>query len=360
MSRPINFCSGPAALPLPVLDRISAELHDFQGSKISVMEHSHRDKLIVRLFEETEARLMSLLGVGDAYRVLFLPGGATLQFSQVPMNLLAPNESAAYLTTGAWSQKAIKEASKYGNAVEVASSKDSNFTTMPARETWQLPSDAKYCHICTNETIHGVEWFGSLADLGMPVVADMSSHLLSRSMPIHEFDLIYAGAQKNLGTAGVTIVVVKQDLLRECQPSTPGLMDYQSQIANDSMVNTPPVYPVWVLSLLMEWLELLGGVSAVEKINRQKAESLYQAIDTSSLYRNPVAHDCRSLMNIPFGLADESLDSKFIEASQNVGLLNLKGHRSVGGMRASIYNAITQSEVDTLIEFMREFERVVA
>ena len=360
MSRPINFCSGPAALPLPVLDRISAELQDFQGSKISVMEHSHRDKLIVRLFEETEVRLKSLLGVGDAYRVLFLPGGATLQFSQVPMNLLAPNESAAYLTTGAWSQKAIKEASKYGNAVEVASSKDSNFTTMPARETWQLPSDAKYFHICTNETIHGVEWFGSLADLGMPVVADMSSHLLSRSMPIHEFDLIYAGAQKNLGTAGVTIVVVKQDLLRECQPSTPGLMDYQSQIANDSMVNTPPVYPVWVLSLLMEWLELLGGVSAVEKINRQKAESLYQAIDTSSLYRNPVAHDCRSLMNIPFVLADESLDSKLIEASQNAGLLNLKGHRSVGGMRASIYNAITQSEVDTLIEFMREFERVVA
>jgi phosphoserine aminotransferase len=216
MSRPINFCSGPAALPLPVLDRISAELHDFQGSKISVMEHSHRDKLIVRLFEETEARLKSLLGIGDAYRVLFLPGGATLQFSQVPMNLLAPNESAAYLTTGAWSQKAIKEASKYGNAAEVASSKDSNFTTMPARQTWQLPSEAKYFHICTNETIHGVEWFGSLADLGMPVVADMSSHLLSRSMPIHEFDLIYAGAQKNLGTAGVTIVVVKQDLLREC------------------------------------------------------------------------------------------------------------------------------------------------
>ena len=360
MSRPINFCSGPAALPLPVLDRISAELHDFQGSKISVMEHSHRDKLIVRLFEETEARLKSLLGVDDAYRVLFLPGGATLQFSQVPMNLLAPNESAAYLTTGAWSQKAIKEASKYGNAVEVASSKDSNFTTMPARETWQLPSDAKYFHICTNETIHGVEWFGSLADLGMPVVADMSSHLLSRSMPIHEFDLIYAGAQKNLGTAGVTIVVVKQDLLKECQLSTPALMDYQSQIANDSMVNTPPVYPVWVLSLVMEWLESLGGVSAVEKINRQKAESLYQAIDTSSLYRNPVAHDCRSLMNIPFVLADESLDSKFIDASQSAGLLNLKGHRSVGGMRASIYNAITQSEVDTLIEFMREFERVAA
>jgi phosphoserine aminotransferase len=314
----------------------------------------------VRLFEETEARLKSLLGVGDAYRVLFLPGGATLQFSQVPMNLLAPNESAAYLTTGAWSQKAIKEASKYGNAVEVASSTDSNFTTMPAREAWQLRSDAKYFHICTNETIHGVEWFGSLADLGMPVVADMSSHLLSRSMPIHEFDLIYAGAQKNLGTAGVTIVVVKQDLLKECQPSTPGLMDYQSQIANDSMVNTPPVYPVWVLSLVMEWLESLGGVSAVEKINRQKAESLYQAIDSSSLYRNPVAHDCRSLMNIPFVLADESLDSKFIDASQSAGLLNLKGHRSVGGMRASIYNAITQSEVDTLIEFMHEFERVAA
>ena len=360
MKRPINFCSGPAALPLPVLDRISAELHDFQGSKISVMEHSHRDQLIVRLFEETEARLKAHLGVGDAYRVLFLPGGATLQFSQVPMNLLDGDGTAAYLTTGAWSQKAIKEASKYGHVVEVASSKESNFTTIPTREIWQLPADAKYFHLCTNETIHGVEWFGSLTGLGMPVVADMSSHLLSRSMPIQEIDLIYAGAQKNLGTAGVTIVVVKRDLIDSSQHATPGLMDYRGQITNNSMMNTPPVYPVWVLSLVLEWLESLGGVAAVERINRDKAESLYQAIDASSLYRNPVAADYRSLMNVPFVLADDALESKFIEASQHAGLLNLKGHRSVGGMRASIYNAITQREVDTLIEFMREFERVSA
>ena len=359
MSRPINFCSGPAALPLPVLDRISAELHDFQGSKISVMEHSHRDQLIVRLFEDTEARLKALLGVGEAYRILFLPGGATLQFSQVPMNLL-DGGTAAYLTTGAWSQKAIKEAAKYGHVVEVASSKESNFTTIPARESWQSPADARYFHLCTNETIHGVEWFGSLTGLGMPVVADMSSHLLSRSMPIQEIDLIYAGAQKNLGTAGVTIVVVKQDLIYSSQQATPGLMDYRGQIANNSMMNTPPVYPVWVLSLVLEWMESLGGVAAIEKINRHKAESLYQAIDTSSLYRNPVTKDCRSLMNVPFVLADDTLESKFIEASQNAGLLNLKGHRSVGGMRASIYNAITQQEVDTLIEFMREFERASA
>ena len=198
MSRPINFCSGPAALPLPVLDRISAELHDFQGSKISVMEHSHRDQVIVRLFEDTEARLKELLGVGEAYRVLFLPGGATLQFSQVPMNLLDGNGTAAYLTTGAWSQKAIKEASKYGHVVEVASSKESNFTTIPARESWQSPADARYFHLCTNETIHGVEWFGSLTGLGMPVVADMSSHLLSRSMPIQEIELNLCRGSKKI------------------------------------------------------------------------------------------------------------------------------------------------------------------
>ena len=194
----------------------------------------------------------------------------------------------------------------------------------------------------------------------MPVVADMSSHLLSRSMPIQEVDLIYAGAQKNLGTAGVTIVVVKQDLIYSSQQVTPSLMDYRGQIANNSMMNTPPVYPVWVLSLVLEWMESLGGVAAIEKINRQKAESLYQEIDASSLYRNPVTKDCRSLMNVPFVLADDTLESKFIEASQNAGLLNLKGHRSVGGMRASIYNAITQKEVDTLVEFMREFERASA
>ena len=383
MSRPINFCSGPAALPLPVLEQIQAELLDFQGSGVSVMEHSHRDRLIVRLFEETETQLKTLLGVGDAYRVLFLPGGATLQFSQVPMNLLNPRDTAAYVTTGAWSQKAIKEAQKYATAVEVASAIDTNFTTMPSPDSWQIPESSKYLHICTNETIHGaewfgslagvglpviadmstihgVEWFGSLAGVGLPVIADMSSHLLSRSMPIQEFDLIYAGAQKNLGTAGVTIVLVKTELLGECQSTTPSLMDYRQQIANDSMVNTPPVYPVWVLSLVLQWLNSIGGVDAVEALNRKKAASLYQAIDHSSFYHNPVALDCRSLMNIPFVLADANLDGRFVEQSIKEGLLNLKGHRSVGGMRASIYNAITQTEVDTLIDFMREFERTAA
>ena len=360
MSRPINFCSGPAALPLPVLEQIQAELLDFQGSGVSVMEHSHRDRLIVRLFEETETQLKTLLGVGDAYRVLFLPGGATLQFSQVPMNLLNPRDTAAYVTTGAWSQKAIKEAQKYATAVEVASAIDTNFTTMPSRDLWQIPESSKYLHICTNETIQGVEWFGSLAGVRLPVIADMSSHLLSRSMPIQEFDLIYAGAQKNLGTAGVTIVLVKTELLGECQSTTPSLMDYRQQIANDSMVNTPPVYPVWVLSLVLQWLNSIGGVDAVEALNRKKAASLYQAIDHSSFYHNPVALDCRSLMNIPFVLADANLDGRFVEQSIKEGLLNLKGHRSVGGMRASIYNAITQTEVDTLIDFMREFERTAA
>lgn len=360
MSRPINFCSGPAALPLPVLEQIQAELPDFQGSGVSVMEHSHRDRLIVRLFEETEVQLKTLLGAGESYRALFLSGGATLQFSQVPMNLLKPSDTAAYVTTGVWSQKAIKEAKKYAMAVEVASAQDTNFTTIPSRDSWQIPEASRYLHICTNETIQGVEWFDSLASIGLPVIADMSSHLLSRSMPIHEFDLIYAGAQKNLGTAGVTIVLVKTELLGECQSTTPNLMDYRSQIANDSMVNTPPVYPVWILSIVLQWLSSIGGVDAVEALNRKKAASLYGAIDDSSLYHNPVAMDCRSLMNIPFVLSDASLDRQFVEQSIKEGLLNLKGHRSVGGMRASIYNAITQTEVDTLIAFMREFERTMA
>ena len=360
MSRPINFCSGPAALPLPVVDRIQRELPDFRGSKISVMEHSHRDKLIVELFEETASRLKSLLGIDDSYQVLFLPGGATLQFSQIPMNLLGADQTAAYLTTGAWSQKAIKEAMKYGQVTEAGSSKESNFTTIPAKDTWHIPPDSKYFHICTNETIHGVEWFGSLNDIGVPVVADMSSHLLSRSMPVHEFDLIYAGAQKNLGTAGVTIVVIKPELLGQSNAQIPSLMEYQNQIANDSMVNTPPVHAVWVLSLVLEWLESLGGVAAIERMNETKAHALYEVIDHSTLYSNPVATQYRSRMNVPFVLADESLDKRFIESSNHAGLLNLKGHRSVGGMRASIYNAITQDDVETLIEFMREFERVAA
>ena len=360
MSRPINFCSGPAALPAPVLQRMQAELPDFAGSGLSVMEHSHRDARIVGLFEETESLLKSLLGLGPEYRALFLPGGATLQFAQVPMNLLSPGGCGAYLTTGAWSEKAIKECSRYGEAVEVASSKASQYTEIPARADWHIPDSASYFHLCTNETIHGVEWFGSLADVNIPVVADMSSHLLSRQMPMHEFSLVYAGAQKNLGTAGVTIVLLREDLLLEPQSLTPSLMRYANQLANDSMVNTPPVFPVWVLNLVLEWVLECGGVAEMESRNQRKAEMLYTAIDQSGLYHNPVVTAARSWMNVPFVLHDATRDSAFLKQAQDHGLLNLKGHRSVGGMRASIYNAITEHDVQTLIDFMQEFERTSA
>ena len=357
-NRPINFCSGPAALPEPVLARMQAELLDFRGSRISVMEHSHRDDRIVGLFSETEATLKRLLGLGDAYRVLFLPGGATLQFSQVPMHLLTRGGSGGYITSGAWSEKAVKAAAQYGRAVEVASSASRNFTDIPDPASWDLPADATYLHICTNETIHGVEWFGSLADVSVPVVADMSSHILSRTMPVSEFDLIYAGAQKNLGTSGVTLVILKTELLDDVDHShIPGLLQYRQQIANDSMVNTPPVLSVWVLALMLDWLESIGGVSAVEARNRAKAAALYAAIDDSALYSNPVALANRSLMNVPFVLNDAALDASFLAQAEAAGLMNLKGHRSVGGMRASIYNAISERDVAVLIEFMREFER---
>lgn len=360
MPRPINFCSGPAALPVPVLQRMQTELADFAGSGISVMEHSHRDARIVSLFEETESLLKSLLGIGSEYRALFLPGGATLQFAQLPMNLLRAGACGAYLTTGAWSEKAIKECQRYGDAVEVASSKASSYTEIPPRSDWRIPDSACYFHLCTNETIHGVEWFGSLADIEIPVVADMSSHLLSRQMPMQEFSLVYAGAQKNLGTAGVTIVLIRDDLAIEPQASTPSLLNYTNQMANDSMVNTPPVFPVWVLKLVLEWVRDSGGVSAMESRNQRKAEMLYAAIDQSSLYQNPVATSARSWMNVPFVLHDAKRDVAFLSQAEALGLLNLKGHRSVGGMRASIYNAISEDDVQMLIDFMREFERTSA
>lgn len=358
MTRPINFCSGPAALPEPVLLRMQEELLDFRGSGISVMEHSHRDDRIVALFAETEITLKRLLGLGEAYRVLFLPGGATLQFSQVPMNLLSSDRPAAYVTSGAWSEKAIKAAAQYGPVIEAATSRDTGFTEIPDRQTWMIPEDAQYLHLCTNETIHGVEWFGSLADVSAPVVADMSSHILSRAMPMHEFDLIYAGAQKNLGTSGVTLVILKTELLeRANNQNVPGLLHYREQIENASMVNTPPVLSVWVLALVLDWLESMGGVSWVEAQNSAKAQALYDAIDHSGLYRNPVALANRSRMNIPFVLRDPSLDAMFLQHAASHRLMNLKGHRSVGGMRASIYNAISKDDVAVLIDFMREFER---
>ena len=284
--------------------------------------------------------------------------GSTLQFSQVPMHLLTRGGSGAYVTSGAWSEKAVKAAAQYGRAVEVASSASRNFTDIPDPASWDLPADATYLHICTNETIHGVEWFGSLADVSVPVVADMSSHILSRTMPVSEFDLIYAGAQKNLGTSGVTLVILKTELLDDVDHShIPGLLQYRQQIANDSMVNTPPVLSVWVLALMLDWLESIGGVSAVEARNRAKAAALYAAIDDGALYSNPVALANRSLMNVPFVLNDAALDASFLAQAEAAGLMNLKGHRSVGGMRASIYNAISERDVAVLIEFMREFER---
>lgn len=356
MTRPINFCSGPSQLPLSVVQRMADELMDFRGTGISVMEHSHRDPMIVALFAETAERLKALMGIPSGYHVLFLAGGATLQFAQVPMNLLPRGGRPCYVETGIWSEKAIAECRRYGEPVVIASGRSSNFTDVLPADQWVVPEDAGYVHVTTNETIQGVELFESYAHIQAPVVADMSSHILSRAMSVSEFGLIYAGAQKNLGTAGVTVVIVRDDLIGAALPITPGMLSYQTQAANESMINTPPVGAVYVLSLVLEWLEAQGGVAAIELVNAEKAARLYAAIDGSALYHNPVDPRVRSRMNIPFVLRDASLDTAFLAHCAEARLLNLKGHRSVGGMRASIYNAMSLGEVQTLIDVMADFE----
>jgi phosphoserine aminotransferase len=357
MSRVWNFSAGPAVLPAEVLARAGDEMLDWHGSGMCVMEMSHRGEEFIGIAAEAERDLRELLGVPAHYKVLFLAGGATLQFAQIPMNLLGASGKADYVLTGEWSKKAAKEAKAYGDVHIAATAEDRKFTYAPRRETWRPRADAAYLHYCSNETIGGVEFSWLPETGGVPLVVDASSHILSRPMDAAKFGLIYAGAQKNIGPAGLTIVIVREDLIGHARPGTPSVMDYKLQADADSMLNTPPTYSIYVAGLVFKWLKALGGLAEMEKRNIAKAQLLYDAIDASGLYRNPVDKGDRSRMNVPFTLSDARLDEPFLKGAKERGMLQLKGHRSVGGMRASIYNAMPIEGVRALVDYMTEFER---
>ena len=355
MNRKFNFCAGPAALPEAVLAQASNEMLDWESRGLSVMEMSHRSSEFVSIAEQAEADLRELMGISVDYAVAFMQGGASSQFSAVPLNLLGDKTSADYLNTGQWSKKAISEAKRFCNVNVVASSEDTKFSTVPSRDSWNLNDDAAYFHYTPNETIGGVE-IHDVPQVNVPVVADMSSTILSRPIDVSKFGLIYAGAQKNIGPAGLVIVIVRKDLLGQASSSCPAMFNYKTIIDGESMYNTPPTYAWYLAGLVFKWLKAQGGLEAVGAMNRRKAENLYGYIDASSFYANPVEVVSRSSMNVPFTLADSDLDKAFLQQSEATGLLNLKGHRSVGGMRASIYNAVSEDAVDALISFMRDFE----
>ena len=357
MARVINFSAGPAALPLEVLEQARADMPDWQGSGMSVMEVSHRSKAFIAAAEQAEADLRELLGISDDYAVMFLQGGATQQFALLPMNLAQPGDTVDYLVTGSWSKKAAKEAGVVRNANVVADGADSNYTDVPAIDSWQLDSNAAYFHYTPNETIGGVEIHEPPQVGAVPIVADMSSTILSRPIEVDRFGAIYAGAQKNIGPAGLTIVIMRRDLLDRAPNDVPNILRYKSHAEGGSMLNTPPTFAWYLAGLVFQWLKGQGGLAAMAKKNQAKAELLYNAVDTSGFYANPVARPYRSWMNVPFTLAKPELDGAFLSQAEAAGLLNLKGHRSVGGMRASIYNAMPIDGVQTLVDFMAEFER---
>jgi phosphoserine aminotransferase len=352
-----NFSAGPAVLPHPVLARARDELLDWHGSGMSVMEMSHRGKEFISIAEQAEADLRELMGIPSDYHVLFLQGGATSQFAMVPMNLLRGRAQADYVNTGAWSKKAIGEAKRYCSVNVAASSEATKFTTVPPQDTWKLDPAAAYVHYTPNETIGGVEFDWIPVSGEVPLVADMSSTILSRPVDVSRFGLIYAGAQKNIGPAGLTVVIVRKDLVGETLAGTPSMFDYQQHADNGSMLNTPPTYGWYLAGLVFQWLKEQGGLEAMADINQRKAGKLYAAIDASDFYHCPVDVECRSRMNVPFTLADASLDADFLAGAKAAGLVSLKGHRSVGGMRASIYNAMPEAGVAALVDYMKEFER---
>ncbi|MCL4798127.1 MAG: 3-phosphoserine/phosphohydroxythreonine transaminase [Burkholderiales bacterium] len=356
MSRVINFSAGPAVLPEEVLRQAAEEMLDWHGSGMCVMEMSHRGPEFIAIAERAEAALRELMGIPAGYQVLFLQGGATLQFAMVPMNLLAGKAAADYVDTGEWSRKAIKEAQKFCRVNIAASSADASYTYMPEQSQWQLDPDAAYVHVCSNETIGGVELHWVPETGPVPLVVDMSSHILSRPIDVGRYDLIYAGAQKNIGPAGLTIVIVREALLGRAATGTPSMLDYKVHADAQSMSNTPPTYAVYVAGLVFEWLERQGGLAAMERHNVAKANLLYDLLDASAFYRSPVRKSDRSRMNVPFTLADPALDEAFLKGAKERGMVQLKGHRSVGGMRASIYNAMPLEGVQRLVGYMREFE----
>lgn len=356
MSRVYNFSAGPAALPLDVLETIRNDIPDWVGTGMSVMEVSHRGKHFVELAARCEANLRELLGVPDNFSVLWIQGGATMQMAMAPLNLAGPDDTVDYVVTGSWGKKAAAEAGKQCKLNIAANSADKNFTYIPDQAGWQRSDDAAYLHITSNETIAGVE-FHAEPDSDVPLVADMSSSILSRPIDVSRYGVIYAGAQKNIGPAGITLAIVRNDLLEPARENLPHLMMWKSYAESDSMTNTPPTFAWYVADLVIQHLLAEGGLDAMAELNQRKADKLYAAIDGSDFYSNPVREDCRSRMNVPFILADASLDGKFLEESLAAGLTNLKGHRSVGGMRASIYNAVPEAAIDALIDLMNEFER---
>ena len=358
MTSRYNFSAGPAMLPPDVLRRAQKEILDWHGTGMSVMEMSHRGKDYQSIALQAEADLRDVMAIPTNYKVLFLQGGASSQFAMVPMNLFCTrkNLSADYINTGVWSSKAINEASKYGEINIAASSEDSNFTTIPEYAQWKLNKRAAYVHYTPNETINGVE-FQSIPETGdVPLVADMSSTILSRPIDVSKFGIIYAGAQKNIGPAGLTLVIIREDLIGEAMIDTPTMFDYATHAKAASMYNTPPTYAWYLSGLVFQWLKEQGGLSAIAKHNETKANKLYQAIDQSDFYHSPVDTSYRSWMNIPFTLANTDLDQHFLQRAEKAGLVNLKGYRSMGGMRASIYNAMPEAGVDALIQFMQDFE----
>jgi len=357
MARIYNFSAGPAVLPEEVLARAGDEMLDWRGSGMCVMEMSHRGKEFISIAAEAEKDLRELLAVPAHYKVLFLQGGATLQFAQIPMNLLAGRGRADYVLTGEWSKKAAKEAQTQCDVAIAATSEDRKFSYAPSQERWQVRADAAYVHYCSNETIGGVEFHWVPETGALPLVADASSHILSRPLDVSKFGLVYAGAQKNIGPAGLVIVIVREDLLGKAAPGTPSVMNYKLQADADSMLNTPATYSIYIAGLVFKWLKQAGGLAQVEQRNIAKAKLLYDCLDAGGLYRNPVERRDRSRMNIPFMLADAKLDEPFLNGAAERGMVQLKGHRSVGGMRASIYNAMPIEGVQCLVEYMKDFEQ---
>lgn len=356
-TRAYNFCAGPAALPEEVLQQAQTELLDWQGRGLSVMEMSHRSDEFVQIAETAEQDLRELLQVPDNYKVLFVQGGASQQFAQIPLNFMPEGGSADYIDTGIWSRKGADEAARFGTVNIAASAKKLDYFAIPGQNQWQLSKDAAYVHYATNETIGGLQfdWIPETGDV--PLIADMSSDILSRPLDISRYGMIYAGAQKNIGPSGLVVVIVREDLLGRSRSSCPTMLDYKVAADNGSMYNTPPCFAWYLSGLVFKWLKAQGGVAAIAKINEDKQRKLYDFIDASGLYDNPVSRNARSWMNVPFRLASDKLDKAFLAGAEERRLLNLKGHRSVGGMRASIYNAVPMAAVDALIDYMKEFEK---
>jgi len=363
MGRAFNFSAGPAVMPEALLQQAAAEMLDWHGSGMSVMEMSHRGKEFISIYEQAESDLRELLAVPDHFKILFMQGGGLAENAIVPMNL-SQGGPMDFVLTGSWSEKSLKEAGKYGTARVAASAQAEGFTALPAPSSWQIGADSRYVHICSNETIHGVE-FHELPDLkalgcDAPLVVDFSSHVASRPVNWSRVGLAFGGAQKNLGPAGLTLVIVREDLMGHALPHCPSAFDYKLVNANQSMYNTPPTYSIYIAGLVFKWLKAQGGIAAIEQRNIAKAQLLYDFLDNSTLYVNHVAKDCRSRMNVPFFLRDESRNDAFLAGAKAANLLQLKGHKSVGGMRASIYNAMPLEGVQALVAYMREFEKTQA